>query len=1808
MLSFKMKVFQRINKQLLIICILFTFTISSNTSPFTINDKEEFAEKCIKPYFHATVIGDDDNINYVISVYHDENKEERYQLGQSYNGHAFVVDKVEEGETVYWTLECSSYPCSGVLNYGSTDSVVLNEGIYFSFYVPTGQNENKWTFTLNTTSSNANVWVRGHKSIITELVGPDAKNITKKDNYYIVLEPMKETARLVINAECGDYINIGVNGLELEDSQKSSYLSSTDIVVNGPAITGYLRHDTVDEICYTLRFDSKYKMENNIKVFGTGTIITKIAYAYIKYNGEKKSEDDKETLFPNGQISNTFISQELQGHSLCVNFPNHLTRFDFVEDIVFTYQLVMDTSLNNGLNLFDPQIKGIFYPRMITKDSQVAFLAHSFDFNHNEESKKHEKMTLNMIARDGFPEMYVVECDNYPFCDLSNLEGKIKPKIINRIATYTYDQSLESYCPIGKQQTLLVTKCESYKNPYGTSGKKKFDEFCIFESLIFDDDDAIEVLEDDYFNQYLLKDEVHNYKIIVGNENLIEKIFIDVMTFVGDVEVKVTSDIESTEYFAINKIYISVKTRVAKGELYEINFSVKALKNSFYSILVNFGRDETVEKESLISNQLQTGMSYLVTIDTTQVDYYGETNKIVKIRNERSYNSEDVMVNFKTVNCLIDVYHTYDLTDQKPKYTDEEKFKVNDVFGFLTQDVTHPQDEEYKKKELDYRIKVTKNDYSQYKGKLCKIYVSSTELTKEHEENRDILIPDDTPQQIMFGKEVHHISYGYVHVNFDKELVIKFTPKHKAKYNVNVYYDDSQTPGDIINVVSKKIVEIDPTEGENRCNSTARVCYIQIDITVDGAYQDENTVLELSIKSIESTPVSYITKNYLITDYLQNNKPQYYYTELGEKENGFVVINFHRGSGDVFGKIVKKDGEPEEEADWKKYKLPTVMWATKKSDSFKKQFDFNTYEKDCKNGCFLLLLVMSDVDAEKISILRNYPYTLLVHSYSTDLPHSQMPVMTIPLEEYVIGSVKKTEDYIYNYYYVLIPSDADKVIIDFQSETAGLYIEVGEELPSVDHKDFYFHPRGKESIFNITKEDILKELGQGHNSIKNVGLTIGVWTNMVDSIDASTYALAVRLEETKQVIYRVNSDQKTTCKPELVENPQSQKASFYRCLFVVEYIFIHKYPTLSLYATPHDLSASVNIYAKPITPEEYELGNINEESIPTENSHEYESDREYKDYLYVNAQINNEKYLLVSVECTEDTLIDFYSSINLFGNGITPNPSSPQLFSTLTNFEFNLQFPSEYMVMANIIGIFGSAELSWKGDSGKYFLKGRDDRISITSSKEKETHELVVKTRDNIKDGNGFIFLVSYHIRNKNANVDPLNLYKSVNYVYRDNDLPVIYYTPISTLKMEENDYYEVSFTFDDLENKEAKERTYYQNVPFEVNGYILKESYVYQLKASPDILIISKQSIKGVYDQAVRTGLIRISKSDIENTDIPKEERPFLYIAIDKTDEFKDVRYYNKIGVETNVIRSHSEIPVSEKSNHFGFITSGEKKYYSLKTNTKFKYMNIQFSCVEENLSISIEGTKGNLVKGDFKYGKTFYSVSMDSEENDKVNLIIENTKNTDEYFMFRYAFSDEQFNKDEFTFSGKSELTVKTEKQKSGDSSYVITLSPVKKNEKKNFNVTYMVRLIDDKKPTRADISMKIKNQVVKEYYDPQKSGDFLLLNVYNISLSIQYIQVIAQVREEEDIQYLSYDLYNISGNSANGGSSSKPSSSNKTLIIVIVVGALLFVIVVVLIVVIVVFNNKNKDLLDKVNKVSFADAQDQNGDDNDLLAPIN
>ena len=106
-------------------------------------------------------------------------------------------------------------------------------------------------------------------------------------------------------------------------------------------------------------------------------------------------------------------------------------------------------------------------------------------------------------------------------------------------------------------------------------------------------------------------------------------------------------------------------------------------------------------------------------------------------------------------------------------------------------------------------------------------------------------------------------------------------------------------------------------------------------------------------------------------------------------------------------------------------------------------------------------------------------------------------------------------------------------------------------------------------------------------------------------------------------------------------------------------------------------------------------------------------------------------------------------------------------------------------------------------------------------------------------------------------------------------------------------------------------------------------------------------------------------------------------------------------------------------------------------------------------------------------------------------------------------------------------------------------------------------------------------------------------MTFDIYKIDKSkeISYVEVILQIKHNEVLEYLSYDLTDTF-------EVEKEKESKVALIICIVIGSVLLIVVAVLIVVIIIFNNKNKDLLEKVNKVSFAE-NDQRGDDDLLLS---
>ena len=87
----------------------------------------------------------------------------------------------------------------------------------------------------------------------------------------------------------------------------------------------------------------------------------------------------------------------------------------------------------------------------------------------------------------------------------------------------------------------------------------------------------------------------------------------------------------------------------------------------------------------------------------------------------------------------------------------------------------------------------------------------------------------------------------------------------------------------------------------------AKICNVLVDITAE---KEEDLSKEIkftfTIKSEEEFP-SYIKKGLMKTDVISGKSFVYYYTDVVLNEEGEINVNFERGTGDVYARLVKKD-------------------------------------------------------------------------------------------------------------------------------------------------------------------------------------------------------------------------------------------------------------------------------------------------------------------------------------------------------------------------------------------------------------------------------------------------------------------------------------------------------------------------------------------------------------------------------------------------------------------------------------------------------------------------------------------------------------------------------------------------------------------------------------------------------------------------------------------------------------------------------------------------------------------------------------
>jgi hypothetical protein len=367
-------------------------------------------------------------------------------------------------------------------------------------------------------------------------------------------------------------------------------------------------------------------------------------------------------------------------------------------------------------------------------------------------------------------------------------------------------------------------------------------------------------------------------------------------------------------------------------------------------------------------------------------------------------------------------------------------------------------------------LKIDEMDSSVYNNKLCMVYASSSVINKEELDERQIVISDNEPKQIAFKGSVKEIEYLYPHANKNNDIIIKFNFLDIAQYIVEISYGVPKK--EIFTQSGNDLIYIHHHQWEN--TTFEDVLPIIIKINISKTFVEVEPKLEISVKTVQDNTPSYIKKNEAQIDFLLGNNTQYYYTDLGKGEEGNAIVNYHRGSGRLFGKIVKKNmDKPEEGANWREmYKFPETVEESLEFNGYVKKIMIRKEETDkCDDGCYLLLTLRSSIIPEKYFDFREHPFNIKIYTTTPVSGKDTIPIITIPLNEYIIGNININEDKsISEFYSTYFTHDSDSILIDFQSTVVNFAIKVGSNnKPSLTDNDFNFSSFGDDTIFEILK-------------------------------------------------------------------------------------------------------------------------------------------------------------------------------------------------------------------------------------------------------------------------------------------------------------------------------------------------------------------------------------------------------------------------------------------------------------------------------------------------------------------------------------------------------------------------------------------------------------------------------------------------------------------------------------------------------------------------------------------------------------------
>ena len=1597
-----------------------------------------------------------DDQNQHVYVYYSpisQNRNDAYLLNSGkgeiylYINKAFT--KSEANGVIYLTIDCFEYPCSFTFSNLEVEYIDLGRHSQYSYFTTDKKNLVN-TFMIYGKESNENddyitFFASGNKNIqmnINYVINNEERQIASNTflngKYALIKETNSNSEN--INNDLGHYIievtapansliTVGNN----VNKNNNGDIKASLYTINTNEIYGALSKDELMQ-CFDFNIGTQYNSYLSILDFNKNL--------ELKFLDKQYKEISKQTI-ENGNIL-FIITEGYKDYYFCLSRVDNTV----TDDSVFSFQVIYDVEKNYFKNIYSPQINGYFYERHLDK-GQMAFFTGLPSLEFKTELRYYLK------KNSGYPEMYFVKCATFPNCkfDINSLPSNtIKPKEINDLFSYSIFKT-ETMKLISPEQYLLLVHCNG-------------DQPCSFQTNFYSELDQIVMQKDKRTYHTIMSDGENNFVIKLEGEKDYKQIFINFLTYSGDISIKVEAEgFRIRDFIAGNKKYfvIDFGNNDIKANLTdEIHFYIKGELPSFYSAdykLIYSDADKIKMYE-------ESGINYLETIEPKV------GSKTIALTNRRLIEKKDFTVNFFSINCEIDV--TRKISEQSKKL---------ETFDFLAQDVILNTDPLYNNQYYDYFMEIKKMDnVTEFDTNWCMVYVSSIEQNSENEEEylkRHLLISEGVINRVILSQQMPNIEYIYPHINPNGYVVMYLNWQTNSKITIVIKIENIEYK----TIVSSQSQYIIIPENEIRSNKYCpylatkpnQVCSIVVQIKLDANFYNDEPIFEFSIKSQEIVP-AFIRKSMLRKDIVVGNYFQYFYTEVGILEEGHINIRFDRGSGKVYGRIVEKDKD--EGSGWmNKIILPNENNNELNYNYFTKKIYYGAQEtQKCEVGCYLLIKVEPNFsDDYYLNENIAYPISLSINANNADvniLTQDMLNVVDVPLNEFIVGDTVPYSSMLGYFYSLFIPYDCKEIIIEFLCESSYIYVNVGNKKPTLDEADFSYKVMDKDGILKITKEEILSKIPSLKNAdtIKNVQLTIAIGAQFFDDEASSVYSFRIRaLRENEIELISLTSDQETLC------NIVGKSGN---CYFVIPFnqkldeqnnIFFH-----SIYLPNVDF----NYYAKEITKaiianrDQTEIRN----ALPNKNSNKWSNSNSKGNYLYIDYNEITDKensYIVLNLEVNcpykkdnENTVITLLHTLYSYKGTILPNPSSAQLFlvnnNNLNNLDFKFSESSKNLLI-RIKAVSGSGKIYWdKSDdveiSGNnkniklstedenvyYYLDTPGETITLTLGRGEKFPLHFTNTNPNTgkKDSNespGFGFYTFYERESEQENYNYLEYSENSLYNFKDTDFPFIFYS-----KLESTDYeIDVNIQLLSLTKKYSSSNSINNNIPsteteteipsydeFSIKGLILDEKFIYSKHVMPEINPDESKMFNGKYDPINKLLKIQFTPEIIKGYNV--QGNNYIYVQIDKNKNTN--AEYSESSMEINIFPANNDGFVAEMDKYiYGKIPFEQKGYIRYELNrisSLYKFMRIEFSANYDKINFSLNSFKfgDDISKIDFynsnieftkeNYnGKTVIIIEIKDNEIKNIYLSIFNTDNSDHLnnqkqlsnFVFRYEVKEQ-------------------------------------------------------------------------------------------------------------------------------------------------------------------------------------------------------